>query len=258
MARNALARAEAKSGAVIGAPKVKRADALIDHLPPFVRRDRGWLSEKWRAAFAAARDKIAFCDVLSEFIRLDGKASCEYPVTFFDRETTPVEWDFWEDDSKTLQGEPDYNVIIYADDMLGAIVFRKSVLFTNPDYAGTTPSPGPADTSQHARMRDDLNTAVKNARAQVFRRDTSKLRLAATTAAYKAMLKHVDLLNPRLAEDERLRRAARLLKTYNRIRKRDPEFHDDSDQLRAARRIQMADYRRRKRAVPQAREAAYR
>jgi hypothetical protein len=81
---------------------------------------------------------------------------------------------------------------------------------------------------------DDLNTAVKKARAKVFRRDASKQRLAAAAAAYKAMLKNIDLLNPRLSESERLTRARRLVRAYERLRKRKPAFEDHSKQLLAA------------------------
>jgi hypothetical protein len=101
-----------------------------------------------------------------------------------------------------------------------------------PIYDGNDP-PSEAAEPPPLRMRDDLNTAVKNARRQVFRR----ARPAALAAAFKAMVKNVDLLNPDLPADERLRRSRRLVRTYERVRKRNPKFHDDSPELRAARSI---------------------
>jgi hypothetical protein len=102
------------------------------------------------------------------------------------------------------------------------------------DYTGEAPPSETADTPPQLRMREDFNTAVKQARAQVFRRDASELRLAAASAAYKAMLKNVDLLNARLPESERLTRARRLVRAYERLRKRNPAFEDHSKQLLAA------------------------
>lgn len=119
----------------------------------------------------------------------------------------------------------------------------------NPDYTGDDP-PSDADTSRR-RMRDDLNIAVKQAKAS----NTLELTKALAVARYEVLARHVDLLNPRLAEGERLRRAERLVTAYKRLRKLKPDFRDTGEQLRAARRIRMADYRERK--IPkEARRAA--
>lgn len=83
------------------------------------------------------------------------------------------------------------------------------------------------------------------------------LTTARMMAAYEVLVRDSDLTNPALVEDERLRRATRLLKTYNRLRKYDPDFHDSNDQLRAARRIERAHSRLNKKAKLQAGEAAH-
>lgn len=97
-----------------------------------------------------------------------------------------------------------------------------------------------AHARARSRMRDDLTEALVKAKAL-----SAASRLS---AAYEALVRHSDLSNPALAEDERLRRANRLLKTYERLRKFSPDFRDSSDELRAARRIQKAAYRKRQRA----------
>jgi hypothetical protein len=85
-----------------------------------------------------------------------------------------------------------------------------------------------------------------------LRPDEAKADLARARllAAYEVLTRDSDLSNPALAEDERLRRAENLLSTYRRLRRRDPDFHDSGDQLRAARRIQKAAYRQRHRPKP--------
>lgn len=115
------------------------------------------------------------------------------------------------------------------------------------------PPSQPADTSQPG-MRDDFNTALKQRKAEAV----APLAAALAVARYEVLARDVDLLNPRLAEDERLRRAERLLRAYTRLRKTNPEYRDTGEQLRAARRMHMADFRRRKRATSHAPEAAYR
>jgi hypothetical protein len=78
-------------------------------------------------------------------------------------------------------------------------------------------------------MRDDFNAELAVSR-------------------YELLARRVDLLNPGLAEAEKVTRADRLARAYERLRKLKPDFEDRGEQLRAARRIRMADYRRRKRA----------
>jgi len=63
------------------------------------------------------------------------------------------------------------------------------------------------------------------------------------------LVRYVDLANPKLAVDEQLRRARRLLTTYDRLRRVKPDFKDSNDQLTAARRIQKAAHRQRQRGA---------
>jgi tetratricopeptide (TPR) repeat protein len=76
------------------------------------------------------------------------------------------------------------------------------------------------------------------------RPDLTAIRLA---AVFETLKRTSDLGNPKLSAAERRRRAKHLLKTYDRLCERDPQFHDDSDALRGARHIVNQDnYRRRK------------
>ncbi|MGH7065756.1 MAG: hypothetical protein ACREET_16910 [Stellaceae bacterium] len=132
---------------------------------------------------------------------------------------------------------------------------------TTKGYTAHLPSSEADDTSR-LRMRDDLNIAVKKTKAETLARPKSRLtrakvRLAEARAlaTYKALVRHVDLLNPELPEAEKVTRAERLVKAYERLHKANPDFRDTGEQLRAARRIRMADYRRRK-SAPQAAQAA--
>lgn len=106
----------------------------------------------------------------------------------------------------------------------------------NQSYTDIAPSPEAAVPLQ-LRMTDHLDQAVKKARAA-----------ARLSAAYEVLVRESDLSNSALAEDVRRRRAERLLRTYERLRKVKPDFHDTSDQLTTARRIHMAAYRERERA----------
>jgi hypothetical protein len=97
-------------------------------------------------------------------------------------------------------------------------------------------------------------STVKNARAEVAestKDDLAKLRNAVLAAerlaAYEVLVRGSDLTNPELAKDERVRRAERLLRTYDCLLKVKPDFRDKDGQLTAARRIHMAAYRERKR-----------
>jgi tetratricopeptide (TPR) repeat protein len=108
--------------------------------------------------------------------------------------------------------------------------------------------PSEADDTSELRMEDDLNTAVKHARENVnaelakVKAGLAKARLLAT---YEVLVRKSDLNNSAMPERERLRRAERLLTTYKRLRKIKPDFHDDSDQLKAARSItNKANYQR--------------
>jgi hypothetical protein len=100
-------------------------------------------------------------------------------------------------------------------------------------YTGKAPPSSPADTSAEG-MRDDFNTQVKQAKAETLARvkprpSTHQL------ATYRALVRNVDLLNPELPEDERKRRAKRLVQAYERLRARRPTFHDHNNkQLLAA------------------------
>jgi hypothetical protein len=102
-------------------------------------------------------------------------------------------------------------------------------------YAGAPP-PRPAEHPQEG-MGDDLNTKVKQAKAEILALAKPRPKPRSSTlqlATYRALLQNVDLLNPDLGEDERRRRAKRLVKAYGRVRERRPRFHDRNEQLQAA------------------------
>jgi DNA-binding XRE family transcriptional regulator len=122
-----------------------------------------------------------------------------------------------------------------------------------PGYIEDDPPAKAADTSASLGMRDDLNIAVKQARAEIA--DNAKAELAKVRAAlkverlkatYEVLIRKSDLNNSTMPEQERLRRAEHLLTTYKRLRKINPDFHDDSEQLKTARSItNKANYQRR-------------
>jgi uncharacterized protein YjbI with pentapeptide repeats len=116
------------------------------------------------------------------------------------------------------------------------------------------PAPHPTDAAKEATTRKRRPRVTAPAKSSPRPPD---LTMARMTAAYEVLVRDSDLTNPALVEDERLRRATRLLKTYNRLRKHDPDFHDSNDQLRAARRIERAHSRQNKKAKLQASEAAH-
>jgi tetratricopeptide (TPR) repeat protein len=99
-----------------------------------------------------------------------------------------------------------------------------------------------AMTSRVAATETTRRTkAVKKARPE--------LTIARLKAAYDILLRESDLANPSLPEDDRMRRAIHLHKTYYRLRRRDPNFHDESEQLRLARNLlNSRAYQRRKAA----------
>jgi Ankyrin repeats (3 copies) len=104
--------------------------------------------------------------------------------------------------------------------------YTEIVKILTKGYSKPRPPPEPADTSQRARMRDDLK------RARLI-------------ASYEVLVRNSDLSNPGLAEVERLRRAEHLLTTYKRLHRVNPDFRDDSEQIKAARSItNRANYRR--------------
>jgi hypothetical protein len=106
-----------------------------------------------------------------------------------------------------------------------------------PGYTGAAPPFQPAEISQPG-MADDLDQQLMSAGGTLR---------SAVTASYEILARHVDLLNPQLGEGEKVTRAERLLKSYKRQRKANPDFYDDSPQLVAARSIvNRANYQRRK------------
>lgn len=77
----------------------------------------------------------------------------------------------------------------------------------------------------------------------------SELNAARLQATYEILGRESDLANPKLSTEERMGRAIHLRKTYDRLRKLDPSFHDDGEQLRLARKLLNARaYQRRKAA----------
>src|SRR5262249_23050648 len=89
-------------------------------------------------------------------------------------------------------------------------------------------------------MGDDFNTVVKQAKAENLARAKPRSTPRSSTlqlATYQALVEKADLLNPELLEDERLTRARRLVRAFERVRERRTKFRDDGPKLRAARTI---------------------
>jgi hypothetical protein len=106
---------------------------------------------------------------------------------------------------------------------------------TQPSYTGSSPSPEAAVTPP-LRMPDDFNTALIDAGASLR-----------VSASYEVLARHVDLDNPALSDAERLTRARRLVRSYERQREKNPAFEDHSPQLLAAFSIlNKVKYQRRK------------
>jgi hypothetical protein len=83
--------------------------------------------------------------------------------------------------------------------------------------------------------------------AKKANRELTAVRLKAT---YEVLLRESDLTNPKLSNEERLRRAEHLLVTYKRLRRLVPKFHDKSGELQAARSLTNSkNYQRRKAKV---------
>ena len=79
------------------------------------------------------------------------------------------------------------------------------------------------------------------------------LTTARLRTAFELLARESDLHNPNLASDVRQRRAENLVKTYARLRKRDPDFRDESGIVKAARSIaNKGNYRRRRSQTPAA------
>jgi primosomal protein N'' len=96
-------------------------------------------------------------------------------------------------------------------------------------------------------MGKNIKEAIKKAKAEALRKAKPNLAAVRLSATYDVLVRDSDLSNPQLSEPERLRRAEHLVKTYKRLRKVDPDFHDDADQLRLARKmINKRQYERRK------------
>ena len=103
------------------------------------------------------------------------------------------------------------------------------------DDTGDAPPSEPADTSQRAQMWDrDLNTELK---------------IAVKLARTEALARLVDLGNPALAPDERLRRARRLVASYQRRKAENPGFPASPEVRAAFSVVNKENYRRRKAAA---------
>jgi hypothetical protein len=96
-------------------------------------------------------------------------------------------------------------------------------------YTKDAPPSGPADTSQQGRMRNDFDfdIAVKEARTETLAR-------------------LVDLGNPALSPAERLRRARRLVRSYQRRKADNPEFQTSPEVREAFSIINRDAYQRQK------------
>jgi hypothetical protein len=101
------------------------------------------------------------------------------------------------------------------------------------------PPSQPADTTQQPGMRNGFEIAAKEAKAE----RTAAAQVVTRLANYQFLARTVDLENPKLAADERLRRARRLLTAYERLLRAKPDLKDSNAQLTAARRIKQAAHR---------------
>jgi hypothetical protein len=140
-------------------------------------------------------------------------------------------------------------------------VYNRRVEETAEFYAvaaqeGISPVRLRAIIDKEKAAKGEITARETKARATAQTRPTD-LTTARMMAAYEVLVRESDLLNPELSEPEQLRRAGNLISTYNRLRKHDPKFHDNNDQLRAARRIRMAHFRQSKRAKREARQTAH-
>ena len=68
-------------------------------------------------------------------------------------------------------------------------------------------------------------------------------------ATHEILVRESDLANPKLSTEEPMSWAVHLRGTYDRLRKHNPSFHDDAEQLRLARKLLNGRaYQRRKAA----------
>jgi hypothetical protein len=95
------------------------------------------------------------------------------------------------------------------------------------DYTNEAPPSSPADISQQEGMRDDFNIRVKEAKAETVAR-------------------LVDLSNPALSKGERLTRARRVLRSFERRRAENPDFPASPEVLKARSIVNKDNYERRK------------
>jgi hypothetical protein len=102
-----------------------------------------------------------------------------------------------------------------------------------PHYDGDPPPSETAEPSAASGMWDDLNTNLKTA-----------VKLART----EALARLVDLNNPALTQGERLRRARRLVRSFQRRRAENPDFPASPEVLTAFSIINKDNYQRRKAA----------
>lgn len=99
-----------------------------------------------------------------------------------------------------------------------------------------------------AEISESSNYDQQGSLYRIEDRSPEDLIVVRRRAGYEALLRQSDLSNPLLSDSERLRRAARLLKAYERLRKVDPDFRDNGEELRSARRIQKSAHRERQKA----------
>jgi hypothetical protein len=124
-----------------------------------------------------------------------------------------------------------------------------------PGYTKDAPPSRPDDASQEGMGEHDLNIAVKKAKAENLARVKPRPKRRSwrhQLANYKALVQNVDLENPALPLEEQRRRANRLLTAYVRVQNVKQGFTDSNIQLTAARRIQKAAHRERKKALANA------
>lgn len=93
------------------------------------------------------------------------------------------------------------------------------------DYNTADNPPSEAAVTPPLRMREDLNIAIKQARTE-------------------ALARLVDLDNPKLSADERLTRARRLVRSFERRRAENPDFPTSPEVLKAFSIMNKDKYRR--------------
>jgi hypothetical protein len=109
-----------------------------------------------------------------------------------------------------------------------------------------------------AREKAARETATARAKAKPRAKKSASPKLTAIrlAAAFETLKQSSDLDNPKLSATERRQRANHLVKTYERLHKRDPGFRDDSGVVGRARSIvNDANYQRRKKAKQAAKAA---